>query len=263
MAHYATLLLFEQERGPRARMEFAKGIESRYGDRRRVDDERPMYDIDGKRRSDNTVIYDRGGWVFWMLHDFLGRERALAGYRDFIRTWSQGPDHAGLQDFVAAMRPFAADGPAYDAFVRQWFEDKVMPEYRVSAAPATRNGEGWNVPVTIENIGTGRMPVEIAVTAGERWKNASGDSAVSTADAPATCKGRAQFGAFPSTIDPGYRESRATVLLDAGQKRTVTVRCDFRPSQVVVDPDVRVLQLNRKLAVARVTAPGGDTMAAR
>src|SRR5439155_707764 len=37
MAHFSTLLLFEKVKGARGRMEFAKGIESRYGDRRRVD----------------------------------------------------------------------------------------------------------------------------------------------------------------------------------------------------------------------------------
>jgi hypothetical protein len=30
----------------------------------------------------------------------------------------------------------------------------------------------------------------------------------------------------------------------------VTVPCDFEPARLVVDPDVRVLQLKRKLATA-------------
>jgi hypothetical protein len=100
-------------------MEFAKGVEVRYGDRRRPDDERAMYDVDGTRRYDTSVIYDRGGWVFWMLYDFLGPERAQAGYRDFFQVWSRGRDHPALQDFVAAMRPYAEDAAAYDTFVKQ------------------------------------------------------------------------------------------------------------------------------------------------
>ena len=67
-------------RGPRGRMEFAKGMESRYGDRRKVDDERPMYDMDGSHDTDETSTYYRGGWVFWMVYDYLGHERALQVY---------------------------------------------------------------------------------------------------------------------------------------------------------------------------------------
>ncbi len=235
MAHFSTLLLFEQVRGPRGRMEFARGIEARYGDRRRPDDERPMYDVDGSRRSDNSVIYDRGGWVFWMLYDFLGHERALAGYRDFIRTWSVSRDHPALQDFVAAMRPFAEDPAAYDAFVKQWFEDKAMPQYRITRAVRAPAGTGYDVAVTVTNSGTGRMPVEIAATAGERWVKAARGQTVA-----------------PSVQDSRYRDTRARVTLGAGESRSLTLRCAFKPEKVVVDPDVRVLQLNRKLAEARL-----------
>ncbi|HEU5310863.1 MAG TPA: M1 family aminopeptidase, partial [Candidatus Eisenbacteria bacterium] len=227
MSHFSTLLLFEQVKGARARMEFAKGMESRYGDRRRPDEERPMYEIDGKRPSDETVMYDRGGWVFWMLYDFMGHDRALAGYRNFIRTWSESRDHAALQDFVLAMRPFAADSAAYDAFTAQWFEDRVVPEYRLVGTSKKAPGGGYEVTVKVTNGGTGRMPVEVAVIRGERWEKAASDSAA-------------------------YREARAVVRPGKGETETVVMRCNFEPEQVVVDPDVRVLQLNRKQAVTKL-----------
>jgi ABC-2 type transport system permease protein len=240
MSHFSTLLLFEQMRGPRGRMEFAKGLEARYGDRRRVDDERPMYDIDGKRESDETVMYDRGGWVFWMLYDFMGHDRALAGIQHFIRTWSEGRDHPALQDFVAAMRPYAADPAAYDAFTKQWFEDRAMPQYRVVRAKKAKQGSAYEVTVTVENMGTGRMPVEIAATSGERWAKASKDSTQAG-------KGRPRP---TSEQDPSYRESRGELTLGAGESKTLTIHCSFPPERVVVDPDVRVLQLKRKQATA-------------
>lgn len=236
MSHFSTLLLFEQVKGPRGRMEFAKGIESRYGDRRRVNDERPMYDVDGSRDADETVVYDRGGWVFWMLYDYLGHERALEGYRAFIQAWSKSRDHAALQDIVAALRPYAADPVAYDAFVAQWFEDKAMPEYKISDVKKTKQGDLYEIVATVRNRGTGTMPVEIAATSGDRWKKPA---------EPA--RGEA---AKPAGQDPAYREARTTVTLGAGESRTVTIRCAFDPDRVVVDPDVRVLQLQRKLAVA-------------
>jgi ABC-type transport system involved in multi-copper enzyme maturation permease subunit len=231
-SHFATMLLFDKVKGPRGRMEFAKGLEARYGDRRQVDEERPMYDVDGKKDSDETVIYDRGGWFFWMLYDFMGHDRALAGYRHFIETWSRGRDHPALQDFVATMRPFAADAAAFDAFVAMWLEDKAMPEYRFTEAKKAKSGDGYVVTVTVRNNGTGRMPVEIAATAGERWNKAK-DSA------------KAAF-----ETSPEYRDARATVTLGAGESRTATIHCPFEPERVVIDPDVRVLQLQRKQAVA-------------
>ncbi len=229
-AHFSVLLLFEEVKGPRGRMEFAKGIEERYNNRRRADDERPMYDVDGKRDSDNTIIYDRGGWVFWMLYDFMGAERAQAAYRNFFQTWSASRDHPALQDFVAALRPYAQDAAAYDAFTKQWFEDKVVPQYRVTSAEKTTNGDGFDVAVTVENIGTGVMPVEVAATKGERWNKPDSTGADYTAN-------------------PDYQDARGVVTLGAGESKTLTIHCAFDPEKVVVDPDVRVLQLKRKHAV--------------
>lgn len=232
-AHFSVLLLFEKTKGARARMEFAKGIESRYNDRRRADDERPMYDVDGKRDSDNTIIYDRGGWVFWMLYDFMGAERAQAAYRDFFQTWSTSRDHPALPDFVAAMRPYAEDPVAYDAFTKQWFEDKVVPQYQVTDAKKTANGGGFDVAVTVQNVGTGVMPVEIAAVAGDRWNEPDTTGAEYTAN-------------------PDYKDARSTVTLGAGESKSVTIHCAFDPEKVVVDPDVRVLQLKRKHAFANL-----------
>jgi len=231
-AHFSTLLLFEQVKGPRGRMEFAKGLEARYNDRRRADDERPMYDVDGKRDADNTVIYDRGGWVFWMLYDFLGADQARVAYRNFFETWSQSRDHPALQDFVAAMRPYAEDATAYDAFTKQWFEDKVVPQYRLTNAAKVASGDGYDVTVTVENIGTGTMPVELAATSGERWKRADDKSNY--------------------TQDPDYKDSRATVSLGTGESKSLTIHCDFDPEKLTVDPDIRVLQLKRKQATTNL-----------
>src|ERR1051326_4291489 len=115
-------------------MEFAKRIEHRYGDQRQVDSERSLYWTDGSRPSDNTVTYDKGGWVFWMLLEHMGRERMLAGLRHFLATVGGSLDHPLLEDFVAAMRPYAPDPAAYDRFTRQWFAQVVVPEYKLAGA---------------------------------------------------------------------------------------------------------------------------------
>ena len=82
--------------------------------------------------------------------------------------------------------------------------------------------------VKVKNAGTGRMPVEVAA--------ASAASASRDEGKP----------------KPGYRDARRTVVLRAGEERPVEIPCSFRPETVVVDPDVKVLQLRRKTAVAKL-----------
>jgi ABC-type transport system involved in multi-copper enzyme maturation permease subunit len=225
MAHFSTLLLIEQVKGAAARMETAKRLEESYGDQRRVDAERPLNRVDGAHDGDQTVTYDKGGWAFWMLLQHMGRERALAGLKQFINDWSDQPDHPVIEDFVASMRPFAPDPAAYDAFTRQWFFQVVVPEYRLDGARKARTGAGWEVAVKVRNAGTGRMPVEVAATRGERF----------TKDGKPV---------------PEWRDARATVVLGPGEEREVRIPCPFEPDKVVVDPDVQVLQLRRKAAIA-------------
>ena len=224
MSHFSMLLLMEKVKGEQARMETAKRLEEKYGDDRLVDAERPLVRVDGSHDGDTTVTYDKGGWVFWMLQRHMGRDRALAGLRQFINDWSDNPDHPVLQDFIAAMRPFAPDAAAYDDFVRQWFLEVVVPEYRLSDGHKSRSGSGWEAVVKVRNAGTGRMPVDVAATRGERF----------------TENGKPE---------PGWQQARSTVLLGPGEEREVRIACPFEPDKIVVDPDVQVLQLRRKAVV--------------
>ena len=78
----------------------------------------------------------------------------------------------------------------------------------------------------VKNAGTGRMPVEVAAARGDRF----------TKNKP----------------NPLYRDARQTVTLGAGEERTVEIPCAFQPERVLVDPDVKVLQLRRKAAVVKI-----------
>lgn len=235
-SHYASLKLIEQLEGPAVRMEIAKRLEERYAKERRVDGEQPLVKLDNTREGDNTVLYDKGGWVFWMLEDLMGREAMHAGIQAFLRQSMNDADHPVLQDFTAALRPFAPDAAAYDAFVRQWFHEVHVPEYRLSGASVRQEGARWVATVTVENTGSGRMPVEVAAVKGERFPERTEEEAA---------KG-------PATQSPDYREARAKVVLGAGEKAEVTVRADFPPERWVVDPDVRVLQLRREVATLKL-----------
>jgi hypothetical protein len=221
MAHFSTVLLFGDVKGEEKRIEFCKRIEENYGDRRSVDTEKPLVRTMGDKASDTTVMYDKGGWVFWMLHRLMGEEESFAGIRDFIEQYQGGPDFPVLQDYVRVMRTHAPDPAAFDDFVDQWFFDVVVPEYVISDARREETDSGWTVTARVENRGTGRMPVEWCAYQGDR------------------------FGE-----DADWRDARIAVTLDAGESREITVGCDFEPEKIVVDPDAVVLMLERQKAEA-------------
>src|SRR5579864_5932598 len=259
-ANFSTMLLLEQVRGPAARIDFATRSEAFYGETRQPSDEKPLAETSGARPADGTVIYDKGGWAFWMLLQQMGREAYFAGARHFIAQYHDAPGHPVLQHFVAAMRPYAPDPAGFDEVAGQWFFKVVMPEYRIveahkrrmegagpgGAGPGAGPGAGvggagvgreagagagaetWEVVARIANAGTARMPVEVAAASRrERF----GDDGKET---------------------PGYRDVRATLVLGPGEEKQLRLVCPFDPQRLVVDPDAKVLQLQRKAASVRL-----------
>jgi len=236
MADFSTVLLTRQIKGDRARMEFCKRGEEAYTNRRQTDAERSMVKTDGSRPGDTVVTYDKGCWVFWMLYNLMGEESALTGMQTFIERYKNGPDYPVLQDFQVVMREFAPDTDAYDRFIQQWFYEVVIPEYVIHDAAVdtlsqqdVNTGEGrsaqtYMVTVTVENTGTGSMPVCIAAARNPRY---DGDEPQQRND---------------------YRDARTVIDLEPGKQKTVRIRCPFEPDRVVIDPDVKVLQMHRQLA---------------
>jgi ABC-2 type transport system permease protein len=226
-SHFSTILLVEQVYGLNARIDFCKRLEAMYGRLRQSDSERPLVKLDNERPGDTTSIYDKGGWVFWMLLNHMGRDRALAGIQAFFKEYHGNPDHPVLQDFLRVMRRFAADPTAFDAFTRQWFYEVVVPEYRITQLVKRTEGESWTVTARVENAGGGTMPVEIAAARGDRF-------------------------AEDGSPDAAYREARTTITLGKGETHEVVITCPFEPDRIVVDPDAKVLQLRRKNAQAKL-----------
>ncbi len=231
-AEFATLMLMDELRGPFERQAFARQSERIYGENRQPSSERPLAETTRFRPGDGTVIYNKGGWVFWMLMHHMGRDAFLDGVRDYFRTYHHSEDHPVIQDFVAALRPYAPDLAAYEGFTEPWFFGTDVPEYRVASAskrpvePECDECE-WDVEVEVRNAGTGTMPVEVAATLGRRF-------------------GR------DGTVSPEYKDCRGTLTLGAGESGELQLRCGFEPERIVVDPDVMVLQLQRQAASVRL-----------
>jgi len=230
MAHFCTILLTEQVKGLEQRIAFCKNIETRYGRTRRSNSERPLVKVNGELPGDSRIIYDKGGWALWMLFQLMGRENGLSAQRDYIETYRNSRDHPVLQDYLAVMRRHAPDTTAFDAYVKQWFYSVVVPQYLISDAAVARDGDRWKVTARVRNVGTGVMPIEVAAAAGDRFPHGAGRH-------------------------EAYRDARTTLTLAAGEEKPVTLSCDFAPDRVLMDPDVRVMMLERQKAEVKVSAP--------
>ena len=229
LAHFSTILLTEQARGLEQRIAFCKQIEDRYGNTRQRDSERPLVKVDGSLPGDRRIIYDRGGFVFWMLHQVMGREANLAAHREYLNTYRDSQDHPLIEEYLVIMRRHAPDPAAFDAFTKQWFFGTVVPQYLITDAEMVRAGDGWEVRARVKNVGTGNVPVEIAAVRGERF-------------------------AKQRTKENAWHDARATLRLAAGEEKPVMIRCAFAPEKLVVDPDVRVLALERQKAEVKLKA---------
>ena len=215
-AHFSTILLVEQVKGLNARIDFCKRLEAGYGRDRQADSERPLVKITGERPGDTTVTYDKGGWVFWMLMNQMGREKALAGMQAFIKAYHGNTDHPVLQDFLASMRPFAADAAAFDAFTHQWFYEVVVPEYRLSEPKKVRERarlEG--------DASSSKMSGRASCPSRSRPRAASGSPRMERPH-PITAR--------PARRSPSARANRATSSSSApsspsGSSSTPTPRC--------------------------------------
>jgi hypothetical protein len=228
MAHFSTILLIGQVKGEQQRMAFCRQIEDRYGNTRQRDSERPLNRVDGTLPGDRRIIYDRGGWVFWMLHQLMGREASLAGLKEYIATYRD----------LTVMRRHAPDLAAFDAYVNQWFYGTVVPQYLITSTETVKRGERWVVRARVKNVGTGVAAVEIAAARGER---------------------------FPEKATPenAWSDRRATLTLGAGEEREVAIETPFEPQKLVVDPDVRMLMLERQKAEVKLKVKGKPETPAR
>jgi ABC-2 type transport system permease protein len=249
MAHFSTILLTDQARGLEQRMAFCRQIEDNYANNRRRDGERPLVQVDGTLPGETAVIYARGGWVFWMLHNLMGAEAARAGLRDYLATYRDSRDHPLVEEFLHVMRRHAPDPAAFDAFTAQWVFGTVVPQFQISDARLVREGKGWLATAKVKNVGEGTVPVTIAAARGERFP-AGDDTTKAKAQAPGPVRVKVQVGGDGSKLP--YWDARTEVTLAAGEERTIEVRGDARPERLVVDPDVTLLMLERAKATAKL-----------
>jgi ABC-type transport system involved in multi-copper enzyme maturation permease subunit len=213
LANYSALLMAERYEGEAKRHQMFEDYEDRYLRRRDANEEQPLALVDGTRRGDEALSYNRGGIVFYMLHRRLGEERMLAGLGEFIRRFSFQADHPTMTDLRAV---FTELHPETAPLFAQYVFGKAIPDpYYARVGRAAADGGAWRVAFTVENRASGDLDLVVAASAGE--------------------KGKAD-----------YRESRAAVALRGTAPVTGEIACDFKPERVEMDPDRTVLLQERK-----------------
>lgn len=226
MAHYAALRLQGEVHGAAARKAMAEQMEAHYLGVRLPDRELPVGEmLSDEEPEDWVVVYEKGAWVMWMLEQHLGEDAMLAGLQAFVHDQVAAPRAAFLQDFLAALEPFASGPEPYRAFIDQWFFDVVLPEYQVREVDVRETGGRFVVTATVVNVGSGVAEVDVVVAR---------DVAGSAAGAAGTAKVE--------------RQSGQRIRLLPGQPHVLSWTVDFAPERIVVDPDVLILQRNRRLA---------------
>jgi ABC-2 type transport system permease protein len=213
LANYASLLMAEREEGEEKRQKLFEDYEDRYLRRRDANEERPLVLVDGDRRRDEVLWYDRGGVVLYMLHRLLGEERMLAGLKEYIRRFSFQEDHPTMTDFIALYEGlYPETAPFFDQFV----EGKAIPNPGYARVAMEKLGDGaWRVGFEIANRGSGDLDLVVAANAGERGKE-------------------------------GWREARTGVALRGASPVAGEIRCDFKPERIEMDPDRTILLQERR-----------------
>lgn len=225
LANYAAIILMDEVKGLESRIGLTRQIEANYIQQRQGDDERPLTKIDGQRATDQTTTYDRGGMVFWMLSNIMGRDNLNKGLAEFIRKYPAGSADAPLvEDLIETVRPFAPDKMQYDQFTEQWIKGTVLPNFFLEETSKTAQADKtWLVKGTLRNDQTGDCEVEIAAFRGKRFLKP---------------------GSKPDESQK-YEEVRKKIKIQSGGRVEFQFNCPFEPVNVVVDPDFRQLMRGR------------------
>ncbi len=213
LANYSSLVMAERYEGADKREQLFEDYEDRYLRRRDPNEEQPLALVDGTRRGDEALMYNRGGIVFYMLHHILGEERMYAGLGEFIRRFSFQADHPTITDLA---RVFTELYPETEPLFSQYVFGKSIPnpQYTVVSREETADGH-WRVPFALENRGSGELDLVVAASAGKREEGT-------------------------------YAEARTTVMLRGGRPVDGEIVCDFEPERIEIDPDRSVLLQERK-----------------
>jgi ABC-type transport system involved in multi-copper enzyme maturation permease subunit len=213
LAEYAAGALIDEALGKEAAQRFRRFEETAYIRNRAPDSERPLALVDGSRRTDGVLVYQKAGLVFHMLERLIGRERMNAALREYVARFAGQALRPTLDDLVSIFKKHSSD-LSLDWFYDEWFYRVVVPDFQIVSAVVKNQEDGYLIEYVAANAGGGRIPVTIEAVAGSQ-----GDG-----------------GSFKSV--------GVTVLLEGAEAKGV-IRCPFKPERVVIDRTCEVIDLDR------------------
>jgi ABC-type transport system involved in multi-copper enzyme maturation permease subunit len=213
LSEYAAGALIDEALGKEAAQRFRRFEETAYVRNRAPDTERPLALVDGSRRSDGVLIYQKAGLVFHMLERLIGRERMNAALREYVARFAGQALRPTVDDLVSIFKKHSSDR-SLDWFYDEWFYGVVVPDFQIISAGAKNQGDGYLIEYVAVNAGGGRMPVTIEAVAGSQGNAGS------------------------------FKSVGVTVLLEGAESKGV-IRCPFRPERVVIDRMCEVIDRDR------------------
>ncbi|MFN0151402.1 MAG: ABC transporter permease/M1 family aminopeptidase [bacterium] len=255
LANYSTLIFAQRVEGDRKRQKLFELFEDLYLRRRDPNEERPIAQADGDRRGDDAIWYNRGGVVFYMLHFMLGEEKMLAGLQEFIRRFSFQNDHPTITDFAGVYQElYPETKPFFDQFVF----DKVIPNPKFTIAKSESLADGrWRVAFEIANQGAGDLDLVVEAHEGKRADRDKAEREAANArakvearggrvDTPGDSLALLADGAVAADAARHFASARTRVALVGAGPVTGEILCDFKPTEIEIDPDATVLLQERR-----------------
>lgn len=105
------------------------------------------------------VVYNKGAYVFHMLHYILGDEKFYELIRNFSSKWKW--KNALLSDFKNTFQEVVKED--LDWFFKDWLESTKKLNYAISNVKSIKEKDGYNTTFTISNLGEINMPIDIEI----------------------------------------------------------------------------------------------------
>jgi hypothetical protein len=162
-----------------------------------------------------------------MLAQRMGFEASDVAHRQFVARFADRHAFPVLKDYIDCMRSHV-DPRVVDAFSAQWLERRAVAQYAIKLLDCRPIAGGWRTTVQVVDLGATGGQVEVAIT-----------------------NGVARWGAGKGEV-PDYRSEVRAVSFDGSDTAQLTVDTAFEAREAIVDPDVKILQVGRAAAVARI-----------
>lgn len=105
------------------------------------------------------VVYNKGAYVFHMLHYILGDEKFYELIRNFSSKWKW--KNASFSDFKNSLQEVVKED--LDWFFKDWIESTKKLDYAISDVKSIKEKDGYTTTVTVSNLGEISMPVDVEI----------------------------------------------------------------------------------------------------